>query len=175
MNQIVLGKIHVYTGDGKGKTTAAFGLAMRARGKGLRALVIQFLKGKGDFGEVVSARNIGIRVEQFGTGRLLSEGKISDEDRKEAEVALARAKKALSTGEADLVVLDEINVAVSLNLVDIDAVIEMMRSRPRNIELVLTGRNAHPELLAIADYVTEMSLVKHPFERGEKARPGIEF
>jgi len=175
MNHIGLGKIHVYTGDGKGKTTAAFGLAMRARGKGLSVLVIQFVKGKGDFGEVVSARNIGIRVEQFGTGRMLSEDSISDEDRKEAEAALGRAKRAISAGEADLIILDEINIAISLNLVDSKAVLEMIRSRPRDIELVLTGRKAAPELVAIADYVTEMIPVRHPFERGEKARPGIEF
>lgn len=175
MSQIGSGKTHIYTGDGKGKTTAAFGLAMRARGKGLRVLVIQFVKGEGDFGEVVSARKLGIKVEQFGTGRMLSGNNITEEDRAEARAAMERARKAVASGEYDIVVLDEINVAISLNLISPDSVIEMVRSRPSNVELVLTGRNAPAELIALADYVTSMTLLKHPFERGEQARPGIEY
>jgi cob(I)alamin adenosyltransferase len=169
------GKVHVYTGDGKGKTTAAFGLAMRARGRGLSVLVIQFLKGKGDFGEVISARKLGIKVEQFGTGSWLWKGMVSDEDRREATAALERAKHAVTSREADLVVLDEINVAVFFGLVDIESVLEIIRSRPQDLELVLTGRKAPAEVIALADYVTEMAPVKHPFDRGERARPGIEY
>lgn len=175
MNQIGTGKIHVYTGDGKGKTTAAFGLAMRARGKGLKVIIIQFLKGKGDFGEVLSARKLGIEIEQFGTGRMLSADGITEEDLKEALAALERSAKVITSGLFDVVVLDEINVAVYFGLIPLKSVLETIRSRPATLELVLTGRHAPAELVAMADYVTNMTLIKHPYERGEEARPGIEY
>lgn len=175
VSQIETGKIHVYTGDGKGKTTAAFGLAMRARGKGLNVIIIQFLKGKGDFGEVLSARKLGIEIEQFGTGKMLAANGITEEDRKEALAALERAAKVITSGLFDIVVLDEINVAVYFGLIPLKSVIEMIRSRPATLELVLTGRGAPAELVTIADYATNMTLIKHPYERGEEARPGIEY
>jgi cob(I)alamin adenosyltransferase len=169
------GKVHVYTGDGKGKTTAAFGLASRAVSKSLTVLVIQFIKGKGEFGEVTSARKLGVEVEQYGTGRMLKQGDITDADRKEAKSAFERAKKAVESSEANLIILDEINVAVFFNLLDLNDVLEMIKTKPKDVELVLTGRKASPEIIDLADYVTEMKQRKHPYNRGEKARPGIEY
>jgi len=170
-----LGKIHVYTGNGKGKTTASFGLAIRAAGRGLSVLIIQFLKGKTESGEVISVRRLGIKVEQYGTGSFLWQEELSKEDRLEAEKAFARAEKALMNREADLIILDEINVAVTLNIVSIDDLLRIIDSKPKDVELVLTGRGAKQELIARADYVTEMLLQKHPYEKGSGARIGIEY
>lgn len=170
------GKVHVYTGDGKGKTTAAFGLAMRAAGRGLRVLIIQFLKGRPDFGEVTSARRLpGVKIEQYGTERLVQRHEISEEDRQLARKAASRARSAIEMKECDLLILDEINVAVSLGLVAVEEVVGLLDSRPPNMELVLTGRDAPPELIERADYVTEMVARKHPYGSGEDARLGIEL
>jgi len=170
-----LGNIHVYTGAGKGKTTAAFGLAMRAVGNELTVLIIQFLKGNGDFGEIRSAAKLGIKVEQFGTGRFLQGENITEEDRKQAVLALERSKKAVIQNEADLIILDEINVAISFGLISMEDVLEIIDKKPRNIELVLTGRDAKQEIIARANYVTEMLLQKHPYNVGQPPRAGIEY
>jgi len=169
------GNVHVYTGSGKGKTTAAFGLAMRAAGKDMSVLVIQFLKGQGDFGEILSAKKLGIRVEQFGTGRLLFEDDVTDDDRRQAEAAMARAKQAVLNREADLIILDEINVAIHFKLLGVEDIIYVLDHRPKEVELVLTGRDARPEIITRADYVTEMLLQMHPYNLGQQARSGIEF
>jgi cob(I)alamin adenosyltransferase len=169
------GSIHVYTGEGKGKTTAAFGLAMRASGKGLSVLIIQFMKGRADCGEIVSAKRLpGVKVEQFGTEKLIKKGKASQRDRRLAAEGMERAKKAMEGDEADLLILDEINVAVHFGLVPPEQLLELVASKPSGMELVLTGRYARPEIVRLAEYVTEMKAKKHPFRPGQKPRDGIE-
>ncbi len=169
------GRIHVYTGNGKGKTTAAFGLAMRAAGRGLSVLIIQFMKGHSECGEIISAKRLpGIRVEQFGTEDFIDADMISEKDRRLAAKGMERAKKAMGKKEADLVILDEINVAVHFDLVSEEQVLELIHAKPFDMELVLTGRYARPEIIRHADYVTEMKAKKHPFKSGQEARDGIE-
>jgi cob(I)alamin adenosyltransferase len=168
--------VHVITGPGKGKTTAAFGLAMRAAGHGLRVCIIQFMKTGEVTGEVLAAKRLGgIEVAQFGTGRFVDERHVTDEDRKCALDALYRAKMVISGGQCDLLVLDEVNVAVSFGLVSAQGVLDMIKSRPREMEVVLTGRNAPQEFLDYADYVSVVESKKHPFASGVQARKGIEW
>ena len=168
--------MQVYTGDGKGKTTAAFGLAMRASGRGLKVLIIQFMKGRADCGEIVSAKLLpNVKVEQYGSDRLVREDDISDLDREMARKALRRAQKAVKGSEADLLVLDEANVAVHFGLITVDEVLDLIDAKPAGMELVITGRYAKPAVIEEADYVTEMLARKHPLDSGGTARPGIEF
>lgn len=168
------GQVHIYTGDGKGKTTAALGLILRAVGAGWKALLVQFLK-KGEFSEVKGLRMLGDRVDilQFGTGMFVR-GKPSALDISNAENGLSRTGELLATGAYDLVVLDEINVAVRMGLVDEDAVLELIAARPDDVELILTGRGATDGLQARADLVTECRMIKHYYQKGLGARLGIE-
>jgi len=169
------GLIHVYTGDGKGKTTAAFGLAMRAAGKGLSVLIIQFMKGRSECGEIISAKLLpGIIIEQYGTENLIDEDKISAKDRRLAVKGFDRAKKAMLREEVDLLILDEINVTVHFGLLSAEQVLELFDAKPSGMELVLTGRYAELAIIKRADYVTEMKARKHPFKSGQEARDGIE-
>lgn len=175
MAQKKKGLIHVYTGDGKGKTTAAFGLAMRAAGRGLSVLIIQFMKGRPGCGEIISAKRLqGIAIEQYGTKNLIDEDKITEKDRRLALKGMERAKRAMRNEEADLLILDEVNIAVHFGLLSVEQVLELFDARPFGMELVLTGRYAKPEIIGRADYVTEMKAKKHPFRSGQDARDGIE-
>lgn len=176
VKSFVGGKIHVYTGNGKGKTTVAFGLAMRASGRGFSVLIIQFLKKGPDIGEVVSARLLpGVRVEQYGTGEFVNEDEISEEDKRLAQVAMDRAKAAVLSKEADIIILDELNVAIHFDLVPLQEALELIDLKPENMELIITGRHAKPEVIAAADYVTELLKRKHPYDSGGTARLGIEY
>jgi cob(I)alamin adenosyltransferase len=166
------GLVQVYTGPGKGKTTAAFGLAMRAAGRGLTVKVIQLLKGR-ESGEVLAARRLGIDVEQFGTPEWADLKSPSQADRDRAGAALVAAGEALS--RVDLLILDEANVALAAGLLQLDDVLAMLSARPPSVEVVLTGRGAPPGLIDRADLVTEMREVKHPYAAGLAAREGIEF
>jgi cob(I)alamin adenosyltransferase len=168
------GYVQIYTGDGKGKTTAALGLALRAVGAGLRVKIIQFLK-KGDYSEIKALSQLtpAVQVQQFGTGRFVR-GRPSDEDCDLAASGLAAAREALTDGTWDVVILDEINVAGALGLVDIQEVVAMLESRGDHVEVVLTGRRADPAWVAAADLVTDMQAVRHYLAQGVKARPGIE-
>jgi len=169
------GKIHVYTGEGKGKTTAAFGLAMRASGKGLSVLIIQFMKGRADGGELVSAKRLpNVRVVQFGTEEFIPKGKASQRDRRLAAEGMERARRAMEDDEVDMLILDEVNVAVHFGLLPPEQLLELVASKPSGMELVLTGRYARPEIIRLAEYVTEMKAKKHPFRSGQKPREGIE-
>jgi cob(I)alamin adenosyltransferase len=170
-----LGLLQVYTGEGKGKTTAALGLVMRAWGHGLRACVIQFLKKGDDYGEVRALRSMGIEVYQFGSGRLIIKGRHDKQDEDCARRALGFSKDALASGEYDLVVLDEINMALHFGLISCHDTLSVLKGREKNVEVVCTGRNAPPELKAAADLVTVMALEKHPYDGGLEARKGIEF
>ena len=163
----------VHTGDGKGKTTAALGLAVRAFGAGLRVLVLQFIKGRRHSGELTALETLGIEVRQLGLGFITKEN--LSEQKKSARAALELARKEILSGEWDLIVLDEINYAVKFGLLNAEEILELIKIRPPQLHLVFTGRDALPELIAVADLVTEMKLIKHPFQRGIAAQSGIEF
>lgn len=170
-----LGRVHVITGPGKGKTTAAFGLAMRAAGHGLRVCIVQFMKTGETTGEVLSAKGLGnVEVRQFGTGRFIGPEGPTEDDRACAGAALEHAVARLSSGDCDLLILDEVNTAVHLDLLDPEQILSAIDARHAT-EVVLTGRNAPAEFLDRADYVSYIDSVKHPFDRGQKARKGIEW
>jgi cob(I)alamin adenosyltransferase len=171
-----LGRVHVITGAGKGKTTAAFGLATRAAGHGLKVCVIQFLKTGETTGEVLYARRVGgIEITQFGTGRFVDPKHIVSEDRSCARDALRLARDILTKSDCAMLVLDEINVAVSFGLVSSEEVLSLLRARKEGTEVVLTGRNAPIEFIEYADYVSIIESRKNPFDDGHAARKGIEW
>jgi cob(I)alamin adenosyltransferase len=175
LQQMQFGLIHVYTGSGKGKTTASLGLSLRAIGSKYRIIIIQFLK-KGNYSEIKPLRDIlHIEVKQFGRHELVNLKDPSLIDKALAQKALRYATRVVKKGEYDMVVLDEVNVALSAGLVSLLRVLKLLNDKPWWVELVLTGRNAHQKVLEAADIVTEMREVKHPYTRGIKARKGIEF
>jgi len=166
--------IQVYTGNGKGKTTAALGLALRASGAGLKVYIAQFIKGR-RYSELKALKKFkNIKLEQFGRGCFIK-AKPSAEDIGLAERGFAKVKQVISRRKYDLVVLDEINIALHLKLLKLSALINLLRQAPKKTELVLTGRYAHPDILKLADLVSEIREKKHYFKRGVKARKGIEF
>lgn len=174
------GLIIVHTGNGKGKTTAALGLAVRAWGDGLRVLILQFIKGSWKYGELETLRILGEmngRLEVRRGGRGFSQRDTEDkaEHRKAAQEAWREALEEITASRWDLIVLDEINYAVKFGLVEIEQVMELLDKKPSKLHLVLTGRDARPELIERADLVTEMRLIKHPYQKGIKAQKGIEF
>jgi cob(I)alamin adenosyltransferase len=170
------GLVQVYTGDGKGKTSAAFGLALRAIGRGFKVYIIQFIKGGFDYGELyVVDRLPNLTLKAFGRGKFVTQQPPSEEDIRLAEEALQLAEKTIKSGEYDLVILDEINVALNLKLISLEKVLELIKGKPKHVELVLTGRYAPKEIIDAADLVTEMREIKHPFKKGCRAREGIEF
>ncbi|MFA5089460.1 MAG: cob(I)yrinic acid a,c-diamide adenosyltransferase [Candidatus Omnitrophota bacterium] len=166
--------IQVYTGDGKGKTTAALGLALRASGAGLKIYFGQFLK-KGCYSEIKALLGFkSITLEQFGRGCFVK-GPLSPKDFQLAAKGLKKAKKAVSCGKYDMIILDEINVAVSLGLIKACEVVSLIRSTPKKTELILTGRNAHHAVIKSADLVSHIKDVKHYYRYNRKARRGLEF
>lgn len=174
------GLVIVHTGNGKGKTTAAMGLAVRAWGAGLRVLILQFIKGSWQTGEAKAIETLAkadgrIAMQSCGLG-FTNKGKVSEaEHQRAAEHALALAEDAITSGKYDLIVLDEINYAVKFGLITIEDVLHLLDIRPDGLHLVLTGRDAKPELIERANLVTEMKLIKHPYQQGIKAQKGIEF
>ena len=171
-----LGLIQVYTGNGKGKTTAALGLALRAWGRGLRVAVIQFMKTGEEYGEATALRKLsGIDLFQYGRDQLIIRGKHTDEDVRLAKQGLEKASEALASKEYDMVILDEVNVAAYFGLFTPDEVMDVIRSRASGVEVVMTGRNAPELFIEEADLVTEMRMIKHPYEAGVIARAGIEY
>lgn len=170
------GLTQVYTGDGKGKTSAAFGLALRAVGRGLKVYVIQFIKGGFDYGELHIVEQLpNFKIRAFGRGRFIAEMPPKDEDFKLAEEAFKLAQEVVNSGEYDIVILDEINIALSLRLISVADVASLIRHKPSHVELILTGRNAPSEIVTIADLVTEMKEMKHPYSQGVPPRKGIEY
>jgi cob(I)alamin adenosyltransferase len=172
----VLGKgyVQVYTGAGKGKTTAAFGLALRAAGHGLRTYIGQFMKGQ-MYGELQALRDHSlIEIEQYGDARCVRRDEVTPEHVAQARRGLERASEQMCSGRFDIVVLDEVNVTVWFGMLTSDEVLVFLEQRPAEVEVILTGRNASEEILARADLVTEMREVKHYFEQGILARDGIE-
>ncbi|MCS7286184.1 MAG: cob(I)yrinic acid a,c-diamide adenosyltransferase [Anaerolineae bacterium] len=170
------GLIEVYTGDGKGKTTAALGLALRAAGHGLKTCIIQFMKGWPNYGELKSVGNIPeITLRQFGGPHFVDRNNPSLQDIEMAHEALEEARRAMLSGQYDIIVLDEINVALDFGLLSLEEVIALLEEKPEGVELILTGRNAHPEIIKRAHLVTEMKEVKHPYREGIVARKGIDY
>jgi cob(I)alamin adenosyltransferase len=166
----------VYTGDGKGKTTAAFGLALRATGHGWNVLIIQFMKGNPEYGEIVAAKGVrGFTVVQTGLPTFVEKGNPSAEDLAEAVRGLTLAREALGSGKYRLIVLDEINVAVDYGLVKLEDALGLVDSCPDEVELVFTGRGAKRAVLERADLVSEVHEVKHPYQKGFANRVGIDY
>jgi len=169
------GFVQVYTGDGKGKTTAAVGLAVRAAGHGINSYVGQFMKGQ-PYGEVAALReHRNITIEQFGGEHCIRREEASEEDRSRARTGLKKTREAMLSGSYEVIVLDEINVAVWFGLVTEDDVLDFLACRPANVEVVMTGRKASERLIQEADLVTEFKQVKHYYEKGILARDGIEL
>ena len=175
------GLILINTGPGKGKTTAALGTAFRAAGNGMSVLFLQFLKGSWHYGELDAAKLLNTPaapfvIKQLGRGFVKVGGAETDpEDIRLVEAAWAEAREAILSGEWDLVVLDEINYAIGYGMLAPEQVAETLRSRPEMVHVILTGRNAHPLLVELADTVTEMRELKHAYQKGILAQRGIEF
>jgi cob(I)alamin adenosyltransferase len=185
------GLVQVYTGNGKGKTTTALGLGFRASGHGLRVCMIQFLKGAHYLGELDSARKLkNFKIFQFGApcpwSKDMKKGimrcgscrycfTIHKQDIEKCKIGLDFAREAVTCGDYDVVIMDEINVAMSLDVVSVSDVLELIKSKRDDVELVLTGRNAPERIIEVADLVTEMREIKHPMQKGVEARVGIDF
>lgn len=172
---MIKGLIQVYTGDGKGKTTAALGLALRAAGRNMKVLIVQFMK-KWDYGELHSVELIpNITLKTFGTKDFVHKGKAKKIDYEEAEKAFSFGADAMQSENYDIVIFDELNMALYYELLDLKKVVKKMKEKPQNVEIVITGRRAPEEIIEIADLVTEMKEVKHPYQKGVEARRGIEY
>jgi len=170
------GLIQVYTGSGKGKTTAAMGLAMRAAGQGLRVYIVQFMKGWPYYGELSTVgRHPNITLKQFGRPDFVDKEHPEPIDVRMAQDALEHGREIVMSGEYDLVILDEVNVALEWKLIELQDLLSLLDGKPEGVELVLTGRYAHPEVITRADVVTEMKEIKHPYQRGLTSRQGIDY
>ena len=170
------GLVQVFTGNGKGKTTAALGTILRTLGHGRKVYIVFFMKGDypyGEFSTLPKLPNVDLAI--FGFRRFIDPKNIKPEEMEQAELALAAARKAMLSGNYDLVILDEVNVALFYKLIKVEEVIELINNKPPNVELILTGRHADAELIELADLVTEMVKVKHPYDKGVRARKGIEY
>ena len=168
------GYVHIYTGDGKGKTTAALGLSIRAAGAGMKVFIAQFIK-KGNYSEIKALKKFSdlITVEQFGSGCFIK-GKPATEDIQAARKGIEKVKFIVSSGNYKMVILDEANVAVKLGLFSVEDLLDIIADKPEEVEIVITGRNADQRLIEKSDLVTEMKEIKHYFQKGVKARVGIE-
>lgn len=175
------GYIQVYTGDGKGKTTASLGLAMRALGRNWKVLIVMFTKGGDDYGELNSFRNLAPKISenltivQAGLDRIVYSDNKSEADSKAIKKGWEVAKKAIINDEYNLIILDEANIALDLGLIDLAEMLGVLKSKPREMEIVLTGRNAKPEIVEIAHLVSEINPIKHYWDTGVVARKGIEY
>ena len=175
------GYIQVYTGNGKGKTTASLGLAMRALGRDWKVLIVMFTKGGNDYGELNSFRNLSSKISehltiiQAGLDRIVYANNKSELDAKEIKKGWELAKKAIKNNKYNLIILDEANIAIDLDLIDLREVIDVLKAKPKDMEIVLTGRNAKPEIIEIAHLVSEINPIKHYWNTGVVARKGIEY
>ena len=176
MNHKSRGLVTVFTGNGKGKTSAALGIVLRALGHGLKVRIVAFMKGDFPYGEDKALEKLpNVSLERFGPPGFCDPANVKEEDRAEASRALQAAQEAVSQGKYDVVVLDEVNVASAWGLIPLEEVLELVKKKPPQVDLVLTGRYADGRLVDLADIVTEMVEVKHPFRSGVKARRGIDF
>jgi len=168
------GYVQVYTGDGKGKTTAALGLALRAAGAGLKVYICQFMK-TGNYSEIKALKRFSdlISIEQFGTGKFVK-GLPAPEDMAAARSGFEKARRAMASGQYGLIILEEANVAVHFGLFSVEELLNLIADKPEGLEIIITGRGARPEIIDRADLVTEMKSIKHYFDKGVAARTGIE-
>ena len=174
--QLSRGLVQIFTGDGKGKTSAALGAVLRALGQGLRAYVVFFMKGGYPYGECrILSQLPNVNTARFGLTTFCDPANVKPEEKEQAKQALTAAREAMLSGNYDLVVLDEVNVAVAWKLVDLDEVIKLIEDKPPAVELILTGRFADARLVQMADLVTECLKIKHPYDDGVAARRGIEY
>jgi len=170
------GLIQVYTGEGKGKTTAALGLALRASGQGLKVHIVQFMKGWADYGELKALKHQpNISLVQFGRVEFVDRNNPDPEDLRLAQEAWRHSLDILAGGRYDVVILDEVNVALDYGLLSLDQVLTLLDAKPERAELVLTGQGAHPQVMQRAHLVTEMLAIKHPYSEGIQGRKGIEY
>ena len=173
---IETGLVQVFTGNGKGKTTAALGTVLRALGHGIKVFIVVFMKGDYPYGEWDSLSNLAnVDIARFGAEEFTDPENVKPEEREQAGQALAAAREAMLSGDYNLIVLDEVNVAVAWKLLPLGEVIKLIKDKPENVELILTGRYADEELVKMANLVTEMQNIKHPYEQGIKARKGFEY
>jgi len=175
MSPLTRGFVQVYTGDGKGKTTAALGLVLRALGHGLRPVVVQFMKADPSWGEIVMLRRLDVEVVQAGLDHWVRKGEATEDDLAAAAAGFERARDLVMSGQYDVVVLDELVTALYFELVPLGDVLRLMREKPVEVELVITGRRAPDELVQAADLATEMKPLRHYFDAGVHAREGIEY
>lgn len=173
------GIVLVYTGKGKGKTTAALGIVLRAVGHGLKVLMVQFIKGEWFYGELSSSKRLEPEFEMIAAGKgfigILDDDHEFEEHKKAAGEAISLARAKIISNSYDIVILDEINYAINLKLVASDQVLRLIEIKPKKTSLVLTGNHAPKEIIQIADLVTEMNEIKHPFKRGIRAKKGIDY
>ena len=175
------GYIQVYTGNGKGKTTASLGLAMRALGRCWKVLIVMFTKGGNDYGELNSFRELSpeisenLKIVQAGLDRVIYKDNQNDKDKEEIKKGWEIAKQAIQNHEYQLIILDEANIAIDLGILDVDEVVDVLKNKPDEMEIVLTGRNAHPKIVEIAHLVSKIEPVKHYWDTGIAARKGIEY
>lgn len=168
--------VQVYTGDGKGKTTAAIGQAIRALGHGHKVLMIQFMKGDPNYGEVKFLKKVkNFKLVQSGLPTFVKKGQPTEDDLKMAEAGLKLAEKFITTNKYQMIILDEINIAIDYGLIDLARVLTLIKKCPANTELVLTGRYAPKEIIELADLVSEVKEIKHPYQKGIVSRKGIDY
>jgi len=177
MSNLTQGLVQIYTGNGKGKSTAAFGLALRAVGHGFKVYIIQFMKGNDSYGELEGVKRLSpeCQLEHFGGPGWVHKGEYLEDNIQEAEKAFLRAQEIVLSGNWDLVILDEIVNAIWFELIPENKVLELLSSKPSHVEMIMTGRNASQALIERADLVTEMVQRKHPYEKGIMARKGVEY
>jgi cob(I)alamin adenosyltransferase len=170
------GCVQILTGNGKGKTTAAVGTVVRAVGHGHKVCVVVFMKGDYPYGEWKALAQLpGVKIATFGFQDFTDPNNIKPEEKEQGRQALALARQAVMSGEYDMVVLDEVNIAVSWKIIELDDVVQLVKDKPENVELILTGRYAHAQLIKMADLVTECVKIKHPFDEGILSREGVEY
>lgn len=175
------GYIQVYTGNGKGKTTASLGLAMRALGRNWKVLIVMFTKGGNDYGELNSFRELSpeisqnLKIIQAGLDRIIYRNNQNEKDKEEILKGWELTKKAIKDHEYQLIILDEANIAIDMGILDVDEVVDVLKNKPDEMEIVLTGRNAHPKIIEIAHLVSEIEPIKHYWDTGIAARKGIEY
>jgi cob(I)alamin adenosyltransferase len=173
------GLVIVYSGNGKGKTTAALGMALRAVGHNYKICMIQFIKGSWHYGEIVSSRRLEPEFELIAIGKgfvgILDDKHSKEEHKKIANEAIKISKEKIQSGKYNIIILDEVNYAINLGLIDVNVVLDLIKLKPPELNLVLTGNHVKTKIIEAADLVTEMKQVKHPFQLGIKAKKGIDF
>jgi cob(I)alamin adenosyltransferase len=170
------GLVEIFTGKGRGKSSAALGLVLRALGHDLKVHIVFFMKGNYPYGEQIClSRLSGVSFSRFGSEGFVDPENVKEEDKEQARQALRAAREVMLSGKYDLIVLDEVNVAAAWKLVELEEVVQLIEGKPEEVELILTGRYADPKLIELADLVTEMVEIKHPYQKGVSARKGFDY